>query len=253
MTAYHGGKQRIGKKIAKRIHEVCTDIEDEYNFTIKGYCEPFAGMLGVYRHIPILFDNHKPHLKYKTGEINKSIVKMWNASKHGWKPPTNITREKFATLKTNGKTSKLKGFVGHAYTFRGIFFNSYFNHTQSRIEKNSKNVQDIGKILKETNTTIVDDNYKQFSNLKGYVIYCDPPYANFSQKYYTGITYSNKLTFDHKKFWKWCKKMSKDNIVIVSEYSAPKDVDYIWSKPIKLGFGNGKKVVKRTEKLYLLY
>lgn len=43
MTAYHGGKQRIGKEIATVIADMTQDV------TIKGYCEPFCGMLGVYQ------------------------------------------------------------------------------------------------------------------------------------------------------------------------------------------------------------
>jgi hypothetical protein len=37
MTCYNGGKQRIGKSLAKIIATESLDIEDEYNFTIKGY------------------------------------------------------------------------------------------------------------------------------------------------------------------------------------------------------------------------
>ena len=75
MTCYNGGKQRIGKRLSAIISEESLDIEDEYDFAIKGYCEPFCGMLGVYQHIPELFDNHVPKLKYKAGDINKSVLK----------------------------------------------------------------------------------------------------------------------------------------------------------------------------------
>jgi hypothetical protein len=46
MTAYHGGKQRIGKKLAQVIYDESMDISEEEGFQIKGYCEPFSGMLG---------------------------------------------------------------------------------------------------------------------------------------------------------------------------------------------------------------
>ena len=68
MTAYHGGKQRIGLEIAENIHLLSTILEDHSNFKIKGYCEPFCGMLGVYKHIPELFDDHKPKLNSSTGK-----------------------------------------------------------------------------------------------------------------------------------------------------------------------------------------
>lgn len=55
MTAYHGGKQRLGKKLAEIIVDTSLDIVEDENWEIKGYCEPFCGMLGVYRHIPDFF------------------------------------------------------------------------------------------------------------------------------------------------------------------------------------------------------
>ena len=70
MCSYHGGKQRIGKRLSSIIADQSLDIEDEYDFKIKGYCEPFCGMLGVYKHIPDLFDDHKPKLKYKLSQYN---------------------------------------------------------------------------------------------------------------------------------------------------------------------------------------
>ena len=51
MTLYAGGKKRIGEEIANVIY----DISNESNFKIKGYCEPFCGMMGVYQHIPELW------------------------------------------------------------------------------------------------------------------------------------------------------------------------------------------------------
>ena len=160
MTCYNGGKQRIGKRLSSIISEESLDIEDEYDFTIKGYCEPFCGMLGVYQHIPELFDNHVPKLKYKAGDINKSVIKMWDASQ------------------------------------------------------------------------------------KGYIIYCDPPYPNTYYKHY------GKVNFDHDDFWNWCRKMSKDNIVFVSSYTAPKDFEEIFSSTHKLTgvVASGSK--KRVEKLF---
>ena len=45
-------------RLSSIIVEESLDIEHEYEFKIKGYCEPFCGMFGVYKHIPDLFDNH---------------------------------------------------------------------------------------------------------------------------------------------------------------------------------------------------
>ena len=49
MTSYHGGKQRIGKVLAEIIYKTSIALEDK-DLKIRGYCEPFCGMLGMYRH-----------------------------------------------------------------------------------------------------------------------------------------------------------------------------------------------------------
>ena len=59
MTYFLGGKKRIGEEISYYIYNISNDSD----FIIKGYCEPFCGMMGVYNHIPKLFEKHKPKLK----------------------------------------------------------------------------------------------------------------------------------------------------------------------------------------------
>ena len=248
MTSYHGGKQRIGKKLAEIIYDESIIIEEEEDFVIKGYCEPFCGMLGVYQHTTELFSNHTPKLKYKAGDINKSVVKMWQEAQTGWKPPTKCTKKQFDTLKYDGKSSAIKGFVGHVCTYRGVYFDGFFQHKPSKINNNVQNVMRIGKQVQ--NVQFSSGMYTQYSNLKNYVIYCDPPYKEATQRYFEGIGYTDRLDFDHKKFWEWCRKMAENNIVFVSEYSAPPDIEKIFSSSHRLTSSN--KDNKRVEKLYIV-
>jgi site-specific DNA-adenine methylase len=223
MSKYHGGKKRVGKKIAHVIYKETLKLEDK---NIKGYCEPFAGMLGVFNHIPELFGKKK----YKIGEINESIVKMWKRVMKGWVPPTNISKDKFYKLKCDGKQTAEKGFVGHAFTFRGTYFDTYFKHPVNILRAAIKRIKILGDILKKNKVEIKAGSYKQFSNLKGFVIYCDPPYQGTEQRYYDkSCEYKDRLSFDSSEFWIWCKKMSKHNIVFVSEYKLPKDFKIVWS------------------------
>lgn len=236
MTSYHGGKQRIGLEIAQTIHLISIILENQGNFKIKGYCEPFCGMLGVYRHIPELFEEHVPKLKYKAGDVNKSVIKMWQAVQKGWKPPVTCSKTKFEKMKDQNEPTAEKGFLGHVYTYRGVFLDGYFNHNPKKIRGNCQRVLDIAQDTKKVNFS--SGTYNKYSGLQGYIIYCDPPYAETSCRYYDGRGYFDQLTFDNDKFWKWCRDMSKNNIVFVSEYSAPKDFMKVWEK------GN--------EKLYLI-
>lgn len=218
MTAYHGGKQRIGLDLAKVIYNVCIEIEQNTNFKIKGYCEPFCGMLGVYQHIPSLFSSHNK-MKYKAGDINESVVLMWKDVKKGWTPPTkSITKDKYKSIMSS-KNSALKAFVGCTQSFRGVFNGSYFPQTDSRIKTNSDRVQSLR--INIQNISFSHTNYTSYSKLKNHVIYCDPPYMNTQKRYIQ--------EFDSDEFWSWCKYMSRNNIVFVSEYTAPKSIRKIWS------------------------
>lgn len=225
MTSYHGGKQRIGKQIAQNIYKAYIKIEKTEGFEIKGYCEPFCGMLGVYQHMIDLFGDK---IKYNAGDMNKSVILMWKAIQKGWNPPEkHISRKEFYELKYNNKYSALKGFIGHLWSYRGIYFSAYSQTSKTKIEHTVKKLKKISNITK--NVEFEDGSYTQFSNLRGYIIYCDPPYCGARQHFFSGRGFEDRLKFDSEKFWDWCKYMSKYNIILVSEYKAPKGILKIWS------------------------
>lgn len=230
MTGYHGGKQRIGKKLAEVIYDISTEIEDDEDFNIKGYCEPFCGMLGVYQHIPDLFEDHK--LVYKAGDTNKSVIQMWKDSQNGWKPPNKCTEQTYLRLK-KAQPSGAKGFIGHQCSFGGIFFGGFIGRygKSTNITKSSEKVRRIASKL--ANVKFSYGKYTQYSKLKGYIIYCDPPYSG------TQCRYGEQ--FDTEKFHRWCDKMSEHNIVFVSEYSKPDgDVTEVYKSNARTrkAFGN---------------
>lgn len=247
MTSYHGGKQKIGKKLAEIIYY----ISSSSSIPFKGYCEPFVGMCGVYQYIPEYFK--KSNLSYKAGDQNKSLILMWdNVINKAWKPPTKIyTKEEYELLRSDSNSSALKGFIGHAYSFGGQYFigyrRSYSNDNDSRFIKSAEKILEIGEKLK--NVKFKHGSYEQFSKLKNYIIYCDPPYQKDSRYY---DEKGSLLKFDYDKFWNWCKTMAKNNMVFVSEYKVPKDdkIKLVFSKPVI----NTKKGVKHknNEKLYLI-
>lgn len=241
MTCYHGGKKRIGKSLAQIIVDTSLEVE---NFDIQGYCEPFCGMLSVYKHVPWFFeDQGLQDLTYLAGDTNESVVEMWSAAQKGWRPPTKAcSKKKFEDLKSSDDCSALKGYIGHSCTFRGVFFDSYFLHPPSRLKRNRDDVLDTAEELVDVD--IFSGPYSQFSNLKGFVIYCDPPYAGTSCRYYDGRGYKDRLSFDNSAFWKWCDKMSVDNIVFVSEYTAPPSYEKVFGP-------HGKS--DRAERLFVKY
>ena len=76
------------------------------------------------------------------------------------------------------------------------------------------------------------------------LIYCDPPYQG-TTGYKTG-------TFDHDKFFEWCREQAKKNIVFVSEYKAPDDFECVWKGGIKTNFASTRKKATHNavEKLF---
>lgn len=217
MTSYTGGKKRIGKEIASKI------VEYTQGFTAKGYCEPFCGMLGVYQHIPELINIQK--LKYKAGDRNPYIIKLWKGIQKGWIPPDACTEQDFYKFKASDDDSLESIFTGFASSYHGVFRCIYNKHIN--VHRLKMNCMTIISNLKSTQFKC--GTYDQYTNLSGYVIYCDPPYRGTTHAYHIGNTVNT--IFDSNKFGDWCKLMSKRNIVFVSEYSEPcSGAKLIWSK-----------------------
>ena len=255
MTSYHGGKQRIGKRIAQKIVDISIEMFYDGNMDeIKGYCEPFSGMLGVYRHIPVLFEDEGfEDLRYLAGDTNGSVIAMWKKvtleARKGrtWKPPVTVSEKEYNIMKRDGRDTADKGFVGHQYSFGGQFFHGYgpkYGKTASAYQNASKRVNDIADELNDVKFS--KGNYKQFSKLKQFVIYCDPPYVN------TECCYGRESAFDNDEFWDWVQEMAKSNIVFVSNYNAPKGTEVVFKSDHRLtGFKSAKKR-SRSERLYLV-
>jgi len=89
---------------------------------------------------------------------------------------------------------------------------------------------------------------KDYDNLnpRDMLIYCDPPYFGTTQ-------YSRQVVgdFDHNRFWGVVRKWSSNNVVMVSEYIAPKDFDCIWEKATKLDIRDkNNNKLNRVEKIF---
>ena len=222
MTLYAGGKKRIGEEIANVIYDISVEIED---FKIKGYCEPFCGMMGVYQHIPELFENYKHELKYKAGDRNPYLIKLWKGLQNGFKPPKKCSKTEYYRYKDEDNKSLKSIFCGFACAMRGVFRSTYFS--LNNIELQAEHCVEIAKKIKDVELTTGE--YTIFSNLKGYVIYCDPPYKNSGSPYSIGDVYDTK--FDYDRFVEWCLKMSENNIVFISEYTKPcKEAELVFKK-----------------------
>ncbi len=235
MTYYHGGKKRLGNSISDILLHILNN-----NNKIIGYCEPFCGMLGVYKFILDKF----PNIKFIAGDQNKSLILMWKSLQKGWLPPKHTTEKKFTNLKYNQKSSPEKGFIGHHYGFGGKYFQGYKDRITTNTIPKLKILSSKPYFKK---IKFYSNNYTKVSDLKNFIIYCDPPYSIHSS-YYNDK--NELIKFNHEEFWEWVRYMSKYNYVIVSEYTAPKDFIKIKINDCVTSYGN-KTSKTNTEYIFI--
>lgn len=107
--------------------------------------------------------------------------------------------------------------------------------TKKRIFVKRCEIAQNEQVLKEVKFTNKD--YRELKP-KNMLIYCDPPYkeTTYPIKYRRDIKYYDK--FDNDEFWEIMRIWSKNNIVIISETSAP--TDFIWEKEISRSASKSK-------------
>lgn len=235
MTAYHGGKQRIGLEVAQAIADKCARL----NVRTLAYIEPFCGMLGVFRRIPALLDADA----YFAGDQNESVIAMWRALQRGtWKPPRDCSETRYIKLKRQRAPSAERGYIGHQYSFGGSFFGAYrFNYIRPfDAGRARQRVLDIATTLKRVEFSA--GGYEQFSGARDCVIYCDPPYDD------TANNYLEK--FDYPAFERWCVEMSKHNLVFVSSMKPVRGAELLYSRDSATSYKG--RMTTRSEKLYFI-
>jgi DNA adenine methylase len=243
MTAYHGGKYRHGKQIA----EIINELYDKCRVDINGYIEPFCGMCGVYRHVVNMLPKS---LKYIASDQHDSLILMWKALQNAWIPPKkDCSVKQFDRLK-HSAPSAIKAYYGFGSSFSGIYFcghRSKYNDDTFK-ENKSDELVDIAKDMKNVKFYKRCYSYYTINKFTNYIIYCDPPYSNTRNNLYYNDDTLTLLKFDSTQFWNWCRIMSKCNIVLITEYNAPKDF-----VPIYTFKNNSVYRSKQTTKLEKLY
>ena len=237
---YVGSKNRLAKELVPIIQSYITD-------DTKGYLEPFVGGANMIDKIEC--DN-------KFGcDIHEELIELLKYIQNTNNIlPTTIKEEEYNKVRLNkDKYEKwYVGFIGFCATFGAKYFGGYARGFKEdkitprdipaesirNIEKQRKNLQNI-----KFKCCSYDEINK---NIKDFVIYCDPPYKG-TLKYTTD--------FDYDKFYKWCKEMSKNNIVLISEYWMPEEFECIWEKKTTVRIDSNKKSkdkkMERIEKLFI--
>lgn len=217
MTAYQGGKLRLGKKIAAVIAmvEIFFDVSD------LTYLEPFCGMCGVLQHVA----SRNASRKVIASDINGHVIKMWMSLENGWDPPDTCDRQTFESLRHLVEPSAKKGFLGSIACYGNMFMTHYRLHLEP---PHRDYVGEAKKSLLRVYDRVHKAEFKcrTYTNcdVSGHVVYCDPPYKN--NKFRTPF-FQN---FDHDQFWEIMNTWSYSSIVFISERMAPPEFKSIWSQ-----------------------
>lgn len=226
MCQYAGGKARIGKQIYEAIRDHEMEVVGSHDTP---YFEPFLGMGGVMTH----FAKSRSRTCYAT-DVDECIVSFWRKIQTGWIPDP-ISREQYTNIKSAGIYDAEYAFAAYGCSFRGSRWTYFYKDCMDRA---------IRRIRKKNFSEVMKD--VQFLDHSSYVshdpscmlIYCDPPYkeSSFDKRR------SNLTDFDTSVFWDRMRSWSEDNVVVVSERTAPKDFVSIFSLTRKNPFNGGEIV-----------
>lgn len=243
---YMGSKSRISKYIVPIIQKYIDETNCKY------YLEPFVGGANV-------IDKIRCEIKIGTDK-NKYLIALLQRAQSGEPLYDSVPKELYDKARTafnTGDSTKFTdwemGNIGFLASYNGRWFDGGYAKPGYEKTKNGERFRDyyreskdnlLGQApnLKGVKFDCKDYTYYSEVNLKGFVIYVDPPYQNTKQ-------YANATKFDYDEFWQTMRDWSKDNIVLISEESAPDDFECIWEQEVSRSIKAGDKS-RSTEKLF---
>lgn len=236
-------------RIAKEIIPIIQSYIDKNN--IDTYIEPFVGGANV-------IDKIKCKRKIGTDK-NRYLIGLLTWVSNGGYIEETLNKEYYDKVRTSyncqdGKYEDYEyGRVGFLGSYNGRFFDGgYAKAGHEKLKNGGERYRDY---YRESRDNLLSQDisgiefkvrdYKEWDeelSKGGFVIYCDPPYANTTE-------YKSAKDFDWKDFWELMRKWSKNNIVLVSEQTAPEDFECIWEKSVSRSI-KSKDKSRATEKMF---
>lgn len=228
--SYIGGKAKGSDHILAILNHHAFDNVD--------YWEPFVG----YGHILRRVRNKK---SYRASDCNRLLISLLKGVQEGKSYP-NISKYQYDALRfQQDDTTFRRAVAAFAYSFKGGEWRGYFDVRRGRSYSDEhKRYYDSlysNDIFQKARLSCAD--YQKLDpNHK--LIYCDPPYKGT-----TG--YNGGFDFDHETFWERMREWSADNIVLVSEYRAPRDFRCVTSCTKLNNLAADGKPEERKERLFV--
>ena len=182
---------------------------------------------------------------------NDYLISMWKDLQSGWQPPNEMSKGRYLNIKENKWEFKpaLVAIAGFCATYNAKWFGGYAGIVKTKIgtyrdyyDESIRNI--LKQVPKIQNVEFRYGDYKQYSNVKNTLIYCDIPYQGTTQ-------YGTSKNFNYDEFWEWTRNMSENNIVLISEYNAPCDFKCIFEKQLTTTLDKNSRK-KDTEKLFII-
>lgn len=178
-------------------------------------------------------------------DLHEELMALWVHVRDGGELPNVVTEADYRRAKGGDGPLWWRGFVGFGCSFGGKWLGGFARGGVGRnYAMNAKN----GLVRYRAGLQGARLTHGHFLasalGVRNAVFYCDPPYA---------ATTGYRGGFDHDVFWAWARQVSTNNVVLVSEYTAPTDISCIAEFPKKMGLrqANGDQQV-RTERLFRL-
>ena len=236
---YIGSKNRLSKELAPI-------IQSFINKDTNGYIEPFVGGANMIDKIDC---------KNKIGcDTHVQLIELLKRTQTNIEDlPERILEDTYKEVQQNKDNypNWYLGLVGFCSSFGAKYFGGYAR--DSKNDNSGKwsygainNLKKQAPNLKDIKFKCMDFRDIPIDKLNNYVVYCDIPYRN-TTKYKTE-------EFPYEEFYKWCRAISKNNIVLISEYNMPDDFTCIWEKEVKTLLDSNKEKSDnkniRIERLY---
>jgi DNA adenine methylase len=188
-----------------KIHQFIINCINRYRKPGQVYIEPFMGSGAIISRMP------GPRIG---SDAMIDLMMLWDELVRGvFVEPPYITKEQYDELMKSETHSALRAYAGFFWSFSGMFAKGY----SPEFYKNSRSfysAMERAKLLEGAMLAPIPYYKYTPSQWSGAVFYCDPPYIQTTG--YRGVE-----PFDYDRFYYWCKEMSKNNIVLISEYWMP--------------------------------
>lgn len=242
---YMGSKSRIAKSIVPIIQEYI-----DLNSSDK-YYEPFVGGANV-------IDKIKSSHKYAS-DLNQYLIALLKHMQNGGCLYDAVSKELYDKARAAVASGNTEGFedwqignIGFIASYNGRWFDGGYAKPGYERTKSGERYRDYYREASDNLLAQAESlrgivfkscDYRE-AHPKGFVVYCDPPYAGTKQ-------YANAQKFNYEEFWDKMREWSKNNIVIVSEQTAPSDWKAIWEQNVSRSI-KAKDKSTATEKLFIL-